>query len=377
MKILVTKFRNLGDVLLSTPLFASLKAIYPDSELHVSVNDFCTQVVADNPHVDKVIPYSRGKKSEQTFWQRIRTEIEFYWQFKGQYDLVINLTEGDRGCIISALSGASRRMGYIKKPTLINRLARFDTAFNSQQRIPTVQKDLQFAEAIDSRKVIKKVTLGWRKDHEKMVDELLSRLGLNDGFVVVHPVSRWMYKCWDSAKVAQCIDHIQEKWQKLVLLTTSSDPEEIQMANEIASHCQQKPLQLPQPVNLQAYAYLTSKACMFFGIDSAPMHIAASTDTPVIALFGASEPNLWGPWDNEQGSNYRLMTGVQHNGIHCVISNENMELYFDGDRKLSRGMMAISLSQVISKLDNELEKLSNTRQIRDITNTVELTPGAI
>ena len=377
MKILVTKFRNLGDVLLSTPLFASLKAIYPDSELHVSVNDFCTQVVADNPHVDKVIPYSRGKKKEQSLWQRIRMEIDFYRQFIGQYDLVINLTEGDRGCIISAISGASRRMGYIKKPTLFNRLARFDTTFDSQERIPTVEKDLQFAEAIDSRKVIKKVTLGWRKDHEDMIDELLPRLGLSEGFVVVHPVSRWMYKCWDSAKVAQCIDHIQKKWQKPVLLTTSSDPKEACIADEIASYCQKKPLQLPQPVNLQAYAYLTSKACMFFGIDSAPMHIAASTDTPVIALFGASEPNLWGPWDNERGSNYQLMTGVQHNGIHCVISNANMELYVDGDRKLSRGMMAITIPQVISELDNELEKLSNSQQNHNTADTEQLTSSAM
>ena len=377
MKILVTKFRNLGDVLLSTPLFASLKAIYPDSELHVSVNDFCTQVVADNPHVDKVIPYSRGKKKEQSLWQRIRMEIDFYRQFIGQYDLVINLTEGDRGCIISAISGASRRMGYIKKPTLFNRLARFDTTFDSQERIPTVEKDLQFAEAIDSRKVIKKVTLGWRKDHEEMIDELLLRLGLSEGFVVVHPVSRWMYKCWDSAKVAQCIDHIQKKWQKPVLLTTSSDPKEACIADEIASYCHKKPLQLPQPVNLQAYAYLTSKACMFFGIDSAPMHIAASTDTPVIALFGASEPNLWGPWDNERGSNYQLMTGVQHNGIHCVISNANMELYVDGDRKLSRGMMAITIPQVISELDNELEKLSNSQQNHNTADTEQLTSSAM
>ena len=377
MKILVTKFRNLGDVLLSTPLFASLKAIYPDSELHVSVNDFCTQVVADNPHVDKVIPYSRGKKKKQNLWQRIRMEIDFYRQFIGQYDLVINLTEGDRGCIISAISGASRRMGYIKKPTLFNRLARFDTTFDSQESIPTVQKDLQFAEAIDSRKVIKKVTLGWRKDHEEMIDELLPRLGLSEGFVVVHPVSRWMYKCWNPAKVAQCIDHIQKKWQKPVLLTTSSDPKEACMADEIASYCHKKPLQLPQPVNLQAYAYLTSKACMFFGIDSAPMHIAASTDTPVIALFGASEPNLWGPWDNERGSNYRLMTGIQHNGIHCVISNANMELYVDGDRKLSRGMMAITSPQGISELDNELEKLSNSQQNHNAADTEQLTSSAV
>lgn len=378
MKILVTKFRNLGDVLLSTPLFASLKAIYPGSELHVSVNDFCTQVVADNPHVDKVIAYSRGKKNGQTVWQRLRAELEFYRQFKGQYDLVINLTEGDRGCIISALSGASKRMGYIKKPTLINRFARFDTTFDSQQRIPTVQKDLQFAEAIDQEKVVKKVTLGWRKDHEDLVDGLLSDLGLSENFVVVHPVSRWMYKCWDSRKVARCIDHIQKKWQKPVLLTTSSDPKEMSMAEEIAGFCQQKPLQLPQQIDLQAYACLTSKACLFFGIDSAPMHIAASTDTPVVAMFGASEPNLWGPWDNEQGNNYQLTTGVQHNGLHRVISNDNLELYFEDGNKLSRGMMAITLNQVISELDAAFKTLmDNPEHSINTTYTVQQTSGAI
>lgn len=378
MKILVTKFRNLGDVLLSTPIFASLKAIYPESELHVSVNDFCTQVVADNPHVDKVIPYSRGEKSEQNLWQRLREEVRFYRQFVGKYDLVINLTEGDRGCIISALSGASKRMGYIKKPTLINRLARFDTTFDSQKRLPTVQKDLQFAEAINPEKVVKKVTLGWRKDHEEIVDKHLSDLNLTENFVVVHPVSRWMYKCWEPHKIAQCIDHIQKTWQKPVLMTTSSDSKETSMTAEIASLCQQKPLQLPQPINLQAYAYLVSKACLFFGIDSAPMHIAASTDTPVVALFGASEPNLWGPWDNRKGCNYQLMTGVQYNGLHRVISNDNLELYFEGKNKLSRGMMAITLNQVISELDSILKNLSDkSEQPANTTDTVQLTSGAI
>ena len=354
MKILVTKFRNLGDVLLSTPLFASLKAIYPDSELHVSVNDFCTQVVADNPHVDKVIPYSRGKKSEQTFLQRIRAELRFYLQFKGKYDLVINLTEGDRGCIISALSGASRRMGYIKKPNLFNRLARFDTTFNSQSDLHTVKKDLQFTMAIDPNKTVRKVTLAWNREHEKIVDGLLSDARLSSDYVVVHPVSRWMFKCWEPVRMAKSIDHIQEQCDKKVLLTTSSDIKEIAMATEITSLCRHKPIQLSQQISLQEYAYLVSKACMFFGIDSAPMHIAASTDTPVIALFGASKPDIWGPWDNQKGSNYKRITGVQRNGIHRIISNNNLDIYFEGSKKLSRGMMAIELNPVLSLITEAL-----------------------
>lgn len=357
MKILVTKFRNLGDVLLSSPVFASLKAIYPDSELHVSVNDFCVPMVTDNLFVDKVIPYHRADKKKQGLWQRISSEIRFYRQFAGQYDLVINLTEGDRGCIISALSGASRRMGYVNRPTMINRLAHFDTSFDSRERIHTVQKDLQFIEAIDASKVVRKVTLGWKQKHEAEVAEILTGQGLTKkDFIVVHPVSRWMYKCWEAGKVASCIDHLQQKWQLPVLLTTSADPKELSMAEEITAACQHKPLQLPEQIDLQAYACLVSKARLFFGIDSAPMHIAASTDTPVVALFGGSTPDLWGPWDNREGSSYQEITGIQHNGLHTVISNNNMEIYFDGDRKLSRGMMAIELDDVISQLDATISK---------------------
>ena len=218
MKILVTKFRHIGDVLLSTPLFASLKAIYPDSELHVSVNDFCAQIVEDNLHVDRVIPYHRDVSNKQRLWKRIKKEFDFYRQFIGQYDLVINLTEGDRGCIIAALSGASRRMGYIKKKTPLVRLARFNETFNFQGYLPTVEKDLQFAKAIDQDKVVNTVSLGWNEHHENRVNSLLRQLNITEEFVLVHPVSRWLSKCWDSHKVAKCIDHLQSKWNKTVLV---------------------------------------------------------------------------------------------------------------------------------------------------------------
>ena len=78
-------------------------------------------------------------------------------------------------------------MGYIKKPTLINQLARFDTTFNSQSDFHTVQKDLQFITAINPKKTIQKVTLAWNKEHETTVDSLLSDVGLSSDYVVVHP----------------------------------------------------------------------------------------------------------------------------------------------------------------------------------------------
>ena len=361
MKILVTKFRHIGDVLLSSPVFASLKAIYPESQLHVSVNDFCVPVVVDNPFVDKVIPYHRANRKTQSLFQRMSSEAAFYRQFAGKYDLVINLTEGDRGCIISCLSGASRRMGYVKKANLMTRLSRFDTSFNSQAEFHTVQKDLQFIEALDPAKVIRKVSLPWKEYHQQRIDHLLSQQGIRDGFVLVHPVSRWMFKCWDVQRMAATLDYLYQNSGYQVLLTTSPDPVEVRAANEMVRLCKFIPCSLVEATSLQEYSYLSSRASLFFGVDTAPMHIAAANDTPVVALFGASKPEVWGPWDNRLGSSYQRITGVQRNGIHSIISNSNLELEIVQGETKSPGMDAIELDQVLAVLDEVLQGLADLR----------------
>ena len=51
--------------------------------------------------------------------------------------------------------------------------------------------------------------------------------------------------------------------------------------------------------NIKQLAAISEVSDLFFGVDSAPMHIAAAIGTPVVALFGPSGAFHWGPWDNE------------------------------------------------------------------------------
>lgn len=352
MKILVTKFRNIGDVLLSTPVFRSLRLTYPDAEIHGAVNHYCADILNDNPDIDKVISYQR-LSGRQGIFARLASEWAFYKQFYRQYDMVINLTEGDRGCLIAAVSGADLRMGYVKKKAFINRLASYQLFFPTESTLHTVEKDLQFMQGIEGGKVSAKVTMGWGKVDEEYVNQQMSDLQLKKGFVVVHPVSRWMFKCWEPERMAVVIDFIQKKANKQVLLTVSPDSVEMEMAEKIVSLCDQKPLMLPKPLSLQAYGCLVSQASMYFGIDSAPMHIAAAVDTPVVALFGASQPEFWGPWDNNTGAGYKLVDGTQTKGRHTAIVNTDHAIFYEAGVKKSRGMQAISSEQVLKVLTDK------------------------
>ena len=57
MKILIIKFRNIGDVLLSTPLIANIKYYYPDSNIDFALNIGCEEMVYDNPSINNIIVY--------------------------------------------------------------------------------------------------------------------------------------------------------------------------------------------------------------------------------------------------------------------------------------------------------------------------------
>ncbi len=83
---------------------------------------------------------------------------------------------------------------------------------------------------------------------------------------------------------------------------------------------------------IKQLAALSEASDLFLGVDSAPMHIAAAVNTPVIAMFGPSLAFIWGPWDNKQESGvrsqkseespYTKRNGVQIFGRHTIIQKD-------------------------------------------------------
>ena len=86
MKVLVLKRDKLGDLLLTTPLLARLKAALPQAEAHLLANDYNAWVVAGNPHVDRLWVYRRVRHAGrvslgaawQWLWQSLALRREHY-----------------------------------------------------------------------------------------------------------------------------------------------------------------------------------------------------------------------------------------------------------------------------------------------------------
>jgi heptosyltransferase-3 len=115
------------------------------------------------------------------------------------------------------------------------------------------------------------------------------------GFVLIHPTSRWRFKCWPVEKMRQLAVLLAARGHSLVL-TSGPDENEIAMIAEIANGIEC--LNLAGQVSLKELAALIELSERVICVDSLPLHIASALKKPVVAIFGPTSDVTWGPWRN-------------------------------------------------------------------------------
>ena len=315
LKILVIKFRNIGDVLLTTPLIKNLKLNFPNAKIDCVVNKGTEEMLTLNPNIDKIFTYDRNYFKSLPKLKRIFEEFKFLNSFKG-YDIVINTTEGDRGAFIAKFSKAKIKIGFLPKKNIFLKNAFTHILKNPPLLRHIIENNLDALRILDKKIYEKKVEIFWNKKDDEFVD----KLNLPEKFVHFHPVSRWLFKCIDDKISARIIDFIQNDLSLPVVLTAAPIKAEIEKIEKIKSFCKTKPIDLSGKLTLKQTAALNKRAKFFIGVDTAIMHISAANDIPVIAFFGPSGAFNWGPWDNDlMESGYNKKNGFQKMGKHRVI----------------------------------------------------------
>jgi len=306
-KILVIKFRHIGDVLLTLPTIRALKETFPDAIISVLVNSGTEEVLTDNPLIDEIMVFDRTIK-DLPFLNRYSGEIHFLKSIRSKrFDMTVDLTGGDRAAIVSLISGARYRLavnpekkGFAGKRFFYTHLANIDKQKHMVLQnlevvryfgINTNNLDVELFIPSEVRSSIKKIF------EENGIEE-------TDRVIHIHPTSRWMFKCWKDEYMAEVISWVVEQGIKVVV-TSAADKKELEKAKRILSlvtlHITQHPsqiLDLCGKTTIKELAAISEASDLFIGVDSAPMHIAAAVKTPVIALFGPTGENVWGPYGN-------------------------------------------------------------------------------
>ena len=306
-KILVIKFRHIGDVLLSVPTIRALKDTFPGAEISVLVNSGTEDVLAGSPLIDELIVYDR-KLKQMSLVARYFKEFLFLKKIRGKrFDMTVDLTGGDRAAVVSFVSGAKYRLvsdpgkkGFTGKRFLYTHLAEVDkTRHMALQNLDIVS---QFGITTDNPDVDMFIP----EDAESSVQTIFKQNGIMDGDTVVHvhPTSRWFFKCWKDEYMAEVLEWLIDKGL-VVIVTSAPDKTEkdrtagiMSLVSSRITRNRSRLVDLSGRTTIKELAAISAASSLFIGVDSAPMHIAAAVKTPVIALFGPTWDNLWGPYGN-------------------------------------------------------------------------------
>jgi heptosyltransferase-3 len=297
-RALVIKLRHHGDVLLSAPVFATLRRAAPDCEIDALVYADTAPMLADHPAIAQLFTVDRNWKTAGLLAQA-RAELALIRKLRARdYDLVVHLTGHKRGAWLTRLvqprwSVAPRQKGDFWRASFTHFYPRASHPLRH-----TVESNLDALRRIGIQPgpADKRVVMVPGAAAEVHVGTLLREQGLEAGqFIHLHPASRWLFKCWPAEKVAALADMLNERGHRIVLTAAPDDKEKALIAAVLAA-CKSKPLDLSGRLSLKELGALTAQARLFVGVDSAPMHIAAAMGTPTVALFGPSGDREWGPW---------------------------------------------------------------------------------
>ena len=354
-RVAVFKMRNIGDVLMSTPVLRALRETFPEAKITVVVNSGTEAMLAGNPHIDDIIVYSRpSPEGRPGLSSRLSNEWSFLRELRRRrFDLTIGLTDGDRAAWSSFFSGARYRLGaphykrrkydplrFIYNLRAPSSLPRMHEVVKHFYLLEKAGLKLRTTEPGPLHLEVRPEARDWaRRQLEDFRDDLV---------VHVHPVARWLWKCWGNEAMAEVIDWLQEERGARVVVTTGPVARERQRAQEIVALCRRRPLFFDGDLSLQQIAALSAEADLFFGVDTAPMHMAAAVGTPVVALFGPTVPEVWAPWTEEKcvlrqpcACNQRRARACDWNQIRaCLAAISPEEAKTALDRMLSRARAA-------------------------------------
>src|SRR2546427_1707127 len=289
--ILVIKLRYIGDVLLATPVLHALRDRFPDTRLTMLVNRGTEDILKWNPDVNEVLTVDRGTPAAQL---RLLGELR-----RRRFDCVLDLTDGDRSAILAKLSGAPVRIGFNEERRWRGLL--YTSVVQANALTHRVARDLEAVRALGMEPKASPLVLCTSSEDDKEVAKLLEQGGMEGGasagdtrpLVLLHPGARYWFKAWPAERFAELADRLTDDCGCRVLV--GGDAHDKPVAERIRARARSAPTVLAGRTTLLQLAALLKRCAMFIGNDNGPMHIAAAMGTPVVALFGPSDPAIWGP----------------------------------------------------------------------------------
>jgi predicted lipopolysaccharide heptosyltransferase III len=300
VRILLVRLRLIGDVVFTTPIIRALRRRYPDAHLTYVVEPAAAPVVRGNPHITELI-VARKRHGVG----RVRDDLTLARQLRrGRFDLAIDLHGGPRSAFLVWASGARRRIGYAIKGRSWMYTDVVPRAADLAPRHSVLsQWDLLAPLGIEAGDPGRDaVEMAADPQSAARVDSRLRRAGIppDAPLVVIHLSAGNPFRRWPEDSFARIVSGLADAdpSRRIILTAGPSDATAVQRVVETVRAHLRTPESVPmvEDWDLAELRALIDRAAVYIGGDSGPLHVAATTETPIVELLGPTLPERSRPW---------------------------------------------------------------------------------
>jgi len=336
MNILFVRLSYIGDILHATPAARWIKEQYPDAKLHWIVTPSMVELLDGNPYVDEIIPWERDEYEAHSKKLHIPTMWRMWWELKAKlepykFDVAVDV----QGRLITGLvllaSGAPIRLGlggtkelnwlftnYKSKPSTDHVIKRYVEVAQLLKEAVAKQADLDTPlktadnllepETLNNVSAKKMYHMDFHvpsKLHtwaEELWETIDNHNSLNRG-EVEKPLrvglvlgTSWATKEWPQEKWYSLIKSLQYRANFVCLGGPKESTQYKPLMDSLAAEgIDQIMLNMLGKTTLQEVGALIESCDVVVTADTGSLHIALALNKPVVALFGPTDPKLWGP----------------------------------------------------------------------------------
>jgi heptosyltransferase-1 len=288
-KILLVRLGALGDIVHTLPVAAALRESYPDARIDWLVDSHHTAII----DLVTVISRRTAVDSRQVL-DGLRTTGMLR---RERYDVAIDAQGLVKSAAFARLSGAARVVGF-DRSHVRERAASFlytdrvdpgdaphviDWNLSLLAPLGITDRTRRFPIAMTESAALEPVAARVARDGRQ-------------GFALVNPGAGWPNKRWPLDRFGQVATWMARAHGLLPVVLWG--PEEQDVAARIVNRSRNTAILAPKTGVVDLLALSRGARLMLSG-DTGPLHLAASVATPIVALFGPTNPARNGPWDAE------------------------------------------------------------------------------
>jgi lipopolysaccharide heptosyltransferase I len=297
-RFLMVRLSSIGDIVHALPAAAALAETFPHAQIDWVVEKRYALLLDGNPHLHRTLVLDtlgwRKHLTSSATWHEMRSGVDDLRQT--QYDAALDFQGLWKSAVVTWLSRARERVGlagpWLREP---GAGVLYTQRVSPRQHVHVVEENLALAERLGASVPPRQnwqFPLPQNKEDDACVEKQLAALR-SEKFVIINPGGGWRSKCWSPENYTALIQSWARDRSEPVLLTGS--PAEEPLILEIL-RCVESPWARYFPTTLVQFIALARRASLFIGGDTGPLHLAAAVGTPIVGIFGPTDPVRNGPF---------------------------------------------------------------------------------